>query len=128
MWVDRFIDQFEFVKGAVTSADAQVYGSFLRDPAHLEASFDWFRTFPQDIKNDAADQQTKLTMPVLARRAPGRDDPDPAQLLALGIVAAAPVRGVVLQALVTGGSGGPAVARAISATVRLLKRSAAEPC
>jgi pimeloyl-ACP methyl ester carboxylesterase len=66
LWVDRFIDQFEFVKGAVTSADARVYGSFLRDPAHLAASFDWFRTFPQDIRDDAADQQTKLTMPVLA--------------------------------------------------------------
>ena len=39
---------------------------FLRDPAHLEASFDWFRTFPQDIKDDAVEQKTKLTMPVLA--------------------------------------------------------------
>jgi pimeloyl-ACP methyl ester carboxylesterase len=53
-------------RAAVTPADAQVYGNFLRDPAHLEASFDWFRTFPQDIKDDAVDQQTKLTMPVLA--------------------------------------------------------------
>ncbi|HEY7279292.1 MAG TPA: hypothetical protein VH594_25210 [Trebonia sp.] len=35
-------------------------------PAHLEASFDWFRTFPQDVKDDAVDQHTKLAMPVLA--------------------------------------------------------------
>jgi pimeloyl-ACP methyl ester carboxylesterase len=55
IWVDRFIDQFEFVKGAVTPADVATYASSLRDPAHLEASFDWFRTFPQDIKDDAVD-------------------------------------------------------------------------
>jgi pimeloyl-ACP methyl ester carboxylesterase len=66
VWVGHFIDQFEFVKGAVTPADVQTYASFLRNPAHLEASFDWFRTFPQDIKDDAVDQKTKLTMPVLA--------------------------------------------------------------
>lgn len=66
MWVGRFIDQFELVKGAVTPDDVRTYASFLRDPAHLEASFDWFRTFPQDIKDDAIDQRTKLTMPVLA--------------------------------------------------------------
>jgi pimeloyl-ACP methyl ester carboxylesterase len=66
VWTNRFIDQFEFVKGSVTPNDVQVYASSLRDPAHLEASFDWFRVFPQDIRDDAVDQRTKLAMPVLA--------------------------------------------------------------
>jgi pimeloyl-ACP methyl ester carboxylesterase len=35
-------------------------------PGHLQATIDWFSTFSQDIKNDAAYQKTKLTMPVLA--------------------------------------------------------------
>ena len=66
MWTDRFIDQFEFVKGAVTPDAVQVFATYLQDPAHLEASFDWFRAFPQDIQDDAANQRSKLTMPVLA--------------------------------------------------------------
>jgi pimeloyl-ACP methyl ester carboxylesterase len=66
IWTDRFIDQFEFVKGAVTPDEVHVFAHYLQDRPHLEASFDWFRTFPRDIKDDAADQRTKLTMPVLA--------------------------------------------------------------
>ena len=66
LWTDRFIDQFEFVKGAVTPDEVKVYAGYLQDRPHLEASFDWFRTFPQDIKDTAVNQQTKLTMPVLA--------------------------------------------------------------
>jgi pimeloyl-ACP methyl ester carboxylesterase len=33
---------------------------------HLRASIAWFATLPQDVKNDAIYQKTKLTMPVLA--------------------------------------------------------------
>jgi pimeloyl-ACP methyl ester carboxylesterase len=66
MWTDRFIDQFEFAKGAVTPDEVNVFANYLQDCSHLAASFAWFRVFPQDIQDDAVDQRTKLTMPVLA--------------------------------------------------------------
>lgn len=66
LWTDRFIDSHEFVKGAITPDEVKVFAHYLQDPAHLTASFDWFRTIPQDVKDDAVDQRTKLTMPVLA--------------------------------------------------------------
>ena len=66
LWTDRFIDSHESVKGAVTPDEVKVFAHYLQDPAHLTASFDWFRTLPQDVKDDAVDQRTKLTMPVLA--------------------------------------------------------------
>ena len=71
LWVDKFIDDLEVVKGAVTPNDIAVFSGYLKDPAHLEASFQWFRTLPQDIANDAEYQKTKLTMPVLAIGASG---------------------------------------------------------
>lgn len=71
LWVDKFIDDLEVVKGAVTPDDIAVFSSYLKDPAHLEASFQWFRTLPQDMANDAVYQKTKLTMPVLAIGASG---------------------------------------------------------
>jgi len=43
-----------------------VYTHNLEQPGHLQATINWFATFPQDIKNDAAYQKTKLTMPVMA--------------------------------------------------------------
>ncbi len=66
VWTGKFIDSHEFIKGSVTPDEVNVFASALRDNAHLEASFDWFRTFPRDIADDAVDQKTKLTMPVLA--------------------------------------------------------------
>ncbi|GAA1993180.1 alpha/beta hydrolase [Catenulispora subtropica] len=71
LWVDKFIDDLEVVKGAVTPDDVAVFAGYLKDPAHLEASFQWFRTLPQDMANDAEYQKTKLTMPVLAIGASG---------------------------------------------------------
>jgi len=71
LWVDKFIDDLEVVKGSVTPNDIAVFSSYLKDPAHLEASFQWFRTLPQDMANDAEYQKTKLTMPVLAIGASG---------------------------------------------------------
>lgn len=71
LWVDKFIDDLEVVKGAVTPDDISVFSGYLKDPAHLEASFQWFRTLPQDMENDAEYQKTKLTMPVLAIGAAG---------------------------------------------------------
>jgi pimeloyl-ACP methyl ester carboxylesterase len=66
LWVDKFTDDLEVVKGSVTPNDIAVFSRYLRDPAHLEANFAWFRTLPQDMVNDAVYQKTKLAMPVLA--------------------------------------------------------------
>jgi pimeloyl-ACP methyl ester carboxylesterase len=66
VWVDRFVDSMEVVKGAVTAEDVAVYAEYLRSPGHLQGTLAWFRTFPQDMVDNAAYQQTKLTMPVLA--------------------------------------------------------------
>jgi pimeloyl-ACP methyl ester carboxylesterase len=66
LWVTDFIPSLEVVKGAVTRCDMAVYAHFLEQPGHLRASIEWFGTLPQDVKNDAIYQKTKLTMPVLA--------------------------------------------------------------
>jgi pimeloyl-ACP methyl ester carboxylesterase len=71
VWVDKFIDSLEVVKGAVTSDDVAVYAEYLRDPAHLKATLSWFRTWPQDMDDNATYQKNKLTMPVLAIGAQG---------------------------------------------------------
>ncbi|BBH67873.1 hypothetical protein ACTI_45580 [Actinoplanes sp. OR16] len=71
VWVDGFIDSLEVQKGAVTPSDIEVFAGNLRKPGHLEASFAWFRSFPQDIKDNARYGRTKLTMPVLAIGASG---------------------------------------------------------
>ena len=71
VWVDRFIDSLEVVKGAVTPDDVAVYADYLRDPAHLKATLSWFRTWPQDMVDNAAYQKTKLPMPVPAIGAQG---------------------------------------------------------
>lgn len=70
-WTAGFIGGFEGVPGAVSEADIRVFAHYLRDPAHLEASLDWFRTFPQDIRDDEQFQKTPLPMPVLAIGASG---------------------------------------------------------
>ena len=70
-WVDRFIDSIEVVKGAVTADDVAVYADYLRDPAHLRATLAWFRTWPQDMADNAVYHKTKLAMPVLAVGAAG---------------------------------------------------------
>ena len=66
LWVTDFIPAIEVVKGAVTDCDMAVYAHFLAQPGHLRASIEWFDTLPQDIRNDAIYQKTKLGMPVLA--------------------------------------------------------------
>jgi pimeloyl-ACP methyl ester carboxylesterase len=71
VWVDRFIDSIEVVSGAVTTDAVAVFAEYLRDPAHLRATLAWFRTWPQDMVDNAAYQKTKLTMPVLAIGAQG---------------------------------------------------------
>lgn len=70
-WVGGFIDSLEVRKGSVTDDDIAVFAEALTDPAHLSASFEWFRTFPQDVEDNAVNRRTKLTMPVLAIGASG---------------------------------------------------------
>jgi pimeloyl-ACP methyl ester carboxylesterase len=70
-WVGGFVDSLEVRKGSVTDDDIAVFAEALKDPAHLSASFKWFRTFPQDVEDNAVNRRTKLTMPVLAIGASG---------------------------------------------------------
>ncbi|WP_329295881.1 alpha/beta fold hydrolase [Streptomyces sp. NBC_01455] len=65
-WVDGFTDSLEYNKDGVTPQDAAIYGSYLKDPAHLRASFEWFRTLNKDVGDNAVNIKKKLRMPVLA--------------------------------------------------------------
>jgi pimeloyl-ACP methyl ester carboxylesterase len=65
-WVASFSDMLEHEKSGISRKDASIYGTYLKDPAHLSASFKWFRTMNQDVADDAGYSKTKLTMPVLA--------------------------------------------------------------
>lgn len=66
VWVTQSMPTLEVVKGALTQCDLAIYTHNLEQPGHLQATINWFATFPQDIKNDAIYQKTKLTMPVMA--------------------------------------------------------------
>jgi len=66
VWVDRFIDSIEVVKGAITPSDIAVYADYLRQPGHLAATLEWFRTWPADMLDNAPYKTAKLPMPVLA--------------------------------------------------------------
>lgn len=70
-WASGFMRGIAVHKDALTDDDLAVFASYLRDPAHLEASFAWFRSFPQDIADNAQLRKKKLTMPVLAIGADG---------------------------------------------------------
>lgn len=70
-WTSGFMRGIAVHKDALTPDDLRVFASYLRDYAHLEASFAWFRTFPQDIADNARFQKKPLTMPVLAIGADG---------------------------------------------------------
>ena len=71
VWVDRFTDSLEVRKDGVGPEQVREFARYLRDDAHLRASLEWFRAFPRDITDNAVNQQTKLTMPVLAIGADG---------------------------------------------------------
>ncbi|MFD8721224.1 alpha/beta fold hydrolase [Streptomyces sp. NPDC059629] len=70
-WTSGFMREIAVHKDALTPDELQVFASYLRDYAHLEASFAWFRTLPQDIADNARFQKKPLTMPVLAIGADG---------------------------------------------------------
>jgi pimeloyl-ACP methyl ester carboxylesterase len=79
VWVTQSMPTLEVVKGALTPCDLAIYTHNLEQPGHMQATINWFATFPQDIRNDAVCQKTKLSMPVLAIGASnslGRSVPD----------------------------------------------------
>ncbi|MEU8056064.1 alpha/beta fold hydrolase [Microbispora bryophytorum] len=71
LWTGKFIEDLEVKRGAVTPDEVSVFAGYLRDRAHLKASFAWFRTLPQDMADNAVYRKHKLTMPVLAIGASG---------------------------------------------------------
>lgn len=71
LWVDRFTDSMEVQKDGVGDDDVREYARHLEDDAHLRASFEYFRAFPQDVADNGDYGKTKLTMPVLALGAQG---------------------------------------------------------
>ncbi|MFC7647295.1 alpha/beta fold hydrolase [Streptosporangium lutulentum] len=66
LWVERFTDMLEVQKDGVDNKQVREYARFLRDDAHLRASFEWFRAFPKDVADNAEYVKKKLRMPVLA--------------------------------------------------------------
>ncbi len=71
LWVQLFTDQLMDVKGAIPPADVKVFAKYLKDDAHLRASYEWFRAFPKDVKDNETNIKTPLRMPVLAIGADG---------------------------------------------------------
>src|SRR6185369_11954313 len=71
LWVHLFTDSIEVRKDGIGPVEENEFARFLRDPAHLRASFEYFRAFPQDIDDNAVNVRTKLRMPVLAIGASG---------------------------------------------------------
>ncbi|WP_221327971.1 alpha/beta fold hydrolase [Actinoplanes sp. L3-i22] len=70
-WVRLFTDQLMDVKGSIGTDDVKVFAKYLKDDAHLRASFEWFRAFPKDVKDNEVNIKTPLPMPVLAIGADG---------------------------------------------------------
>ncbi|WP_431973339.1 alpha/beta fold hydrolase [Micromonospora haikouensis] len=66
LWVDRFTDSIMVRKGSIGTDDIEEYARHLTDPAHLRASFAYFRAFGQDVADNAAYRKRPLPMPVLA--------------------------------------------------------------
>ncbi|WP_320067404.1 alpha/beta hydrolase [Micromonospora sp. RTGN7] len=66
LWVDRFTDALMVQKGSISADDIEEYARHLSDPAHLRASFAYFRAFGQDVADNAAYRESPLPMPVLA--------------------------------------------------------------
>ena len=71
LWIAKFVDALEVVKGSVTPEDIAVYARYLSDPAHLSANLAWFRALPDDMADTAESRKTPLPMPVLAIGADG---------------------------------------------------------
>ncbi|MDH6521457.1 pimeloyl-ACP methyl ester carboxylesterase [Streptomyces sp. SAI-208] len=70
-WTTGFMRGIAVQKDALDPDDLQIFASQLRDEARLAASLAWFRTFPQDIADNARFRKKPLRMPVLAIGADG---------------------------------------------------------
>ncbi|GAA5196524.1 alpha/beta hydrolase [Rugosimonospora acidiphila] len=66
LWVERFCESLRVQASGIGGDDVDEYARYLRDDAHLRASFEYFRALPQDVADNAEYAKTKLTMPVLA--------------------------------------------------------------
>ena len=66
LWVERFTDSMRVQETGISGDDVDEYARYLQDDAHLRASFEYFRAFPQDVADNAEYGRTKLSMPVLA--------------------------------------------------------------
>jgi pimeloyl-ACP methyl ester carboxylesterase len=71
LWVDRFTRSQSGPVSGISEDDVREYAGHLEDPAHLRASFEYFRAIHQDIVDNAKYGATKLAMPVLALGARG---------------------------------------------------------
>ena len=67
VWVEMFMASLAVHRERAAAADAvEQYARHLEDPAHLRASFEWFRTLDQDVADNREFAQRPLSMPVLA--------------------------------------------------------------
>ncbi|TDD44989.1 alpha/beta hydrolase [Nonomuraea terrae] len=71
-WINLFISMLAVKKKAATDpAAVREYAKHLSDPAHLRASFEWFRSLNKDVADNAEYAKQPLPMPVLAIGASG---------------------------------------------------------
>jgi pimeloyl-ACP methyl ester carboxylesterase len=70
-WVERFMVSQAVRPEAVEPEAVRMYANPLRDPAHLRASFEYFRALATDVADNTESRRTPLPMPVLALGARG---------------------------------------------------------
>ncbi|GGR38817.1 alpha/beta fold hydrolase [Deinococcus ruber] len=70
-FLERFVRDRTVNQEAFTAADFNEYGRSYGDPARMSASFNYFRTFNQDVAQTAIYAKHKLNLPVLAIGAAG---------------------------------------------------------
>jgi pimeloyl-ACP methyl ester carboxylesterase len=70
-WVERFMASQALRPEAIEPGAVRVYAHPLRDPAHLRASFEYFRALATDVADNTESSRAPLPMPVLALGARG---------------------------------------------------------
>jgi pimeloyl-ACP methyl ester carboxylesterase len=67
VWVELFIASLAVHRDRATESEAvREYARHLEDPAHLRASFEWFRALNQDVADNHEFAERPLSIPVLA--------------------------------------------------------------
>jgi pimeloyl-ACP methyl ester carboxylesterase len=66
IWVERFMASQAVRPEAIEPEAVRAYADPLRDPAHLRASFEYFRALAADVADNSESRRTPLPMPVLA--------------------------------------------------------------